>query len=378
MRQEDGLVHLAGHIGWVDEPLGIALAEALGAARHRAVRTQRGRPGRAGRAHPRGGGRRGQRDLPARRRRRRRRHHRRRPGRSPATAATAARSATWSVNPQGRPCSCGSRGCWETEIGEYAADPRGRAGRRPAARRCRRWSTRPTAATRWRRPRCARSATGSASAWPTWSTSSTRRWSSSAARCATSTWPRRPRCAAGSTACACRPCREHVRLRTPALGDDALLLGAAELAFERLLADPIDVATGNAAGGARPSPDARGPGHAGPGRIASRSTSLPPSTRLPKPPPERCTPVSRSDSGRRQMRTWPKSVVAGEQVIAGRAGQDPLPDRAEHPGRALAVHEDEPGAAVDGLGEQDLRPRRRPGRRTTAPGISDDRGRRRR
>lgn len=38
-------------------------------------------------------------------------------------------------------------------------------------------------------------------------------------------------------------CREHVRLRTPALGDGALL-GAAELAFERLLADPLDTASG--------------------------------------------------------------------------------------------------------------------------------------
>jgi hypothetical protein len=37
-------------------------------------------------------------------------------------------------------------------------------------------------------------------------------------------------------------CREHVRLRTPALGADATLLGAAELAFERLLADPLEVA----------------------------------------------------------------------------------------------------------------------------------------
>ena len=36
--------------------------------------------------------------------------------------------------------------------------------------------------------------------------------------------------------------REHVRLRTPALGDDATLLGAAELAFERLLADPLEAA----------------------------------------------------------------------------------------------------------------------------------------
>jgi predicted NBD/HSP70 family sugar kinase len=34
--------------------------------------------------------------------------------------------------------------------------------------------------------------------------------------------------------------REHVRLRTPELGDDAALFGAAELAFEQLLADPLD------------------------------------------------------------------------------------------------------------------------------------------
>ncbi|MFD0786102.1 ROK family protein, partial [Micromonospora azadirachtae] len=36
-------------------------------------------------------------------------------------------------------------------------------------------------------------------------------------------------------------CLEHVRLRTPKLGDDAALVGAAELAFERLLADPLDI-----------------------------------------------------------------------------------------------------------------------------------------
>ena len=40
--------------------------------------------------------------------------------------------------------------------------------------------------------------------------------------------------------------REHVRLRTSALGADAELLGAAELAFERLLADPLDIANGPA------------------------------------------------------------------------------------------------------------------------------------
>jgi predicted NBD/HSP70 family sugar kinase len=37
-------------------------------------------------------------------------------------------------------------------------------------------------------------------------------------------------------------CREHVRLRAPALGEDAALVGAAELAFEQLLADPLDTA----------------------------------------------------------------------------------------------------------------------------------------
>jgi predicted NBD/HSP70 family sugar kinase len=34
--------------------------------------------------------------------------------------------------------------------------------------------------------------------------------------------------------------REQVRLRTPQLGEDAALIGAAELAFAHLLADPLD------------------------------------------------------------------------------------------------------------------------------------------
>ena len=41
---------------------------------------------------------------------------------------------------------------------------------------------------------------------------------------------------------ALRACREHVRLRTPALSEDAALFGAAELAFEPLLAGPLDAA----------------------------------------------------------------------------------------------------------------------------------------
>jgi hypothetical protein len=44
------------------------------------------------------------------------------------------------------------------------------------------------------------------------------------------------------TRMALRSSREHVRLRTPQLGEDATLLGAAEAAFERLLNDPLDAA----------------------------------------------------------------------------------------------------------------------------------------
>ena len=65
----------------------------------------------------------------------------------------------------GAPCECGSRGCWETEIGEHALL---RASEWPAATRCWPSSTPPTGATCGHRRRYARPATGSASGWPTW------------------------------------------------------------------------------------------------------------------------------------------------------------------------------------------------------------------
>ena len=239
VRQEDGLVRLGQHVGWVDEPLGAALAEALGDPDGARSPVGNGADlARAGRAHPRRRGRLRQRHLPARRRRRRRRHHRRRPaGHRPRRLRRRGRPHGGQPAAAG-PCSCGSRGCWETEIGEYAlvrAAGRDGTGQRAVLA----VSTRPPAATRWPRPRCARSATGSASAWPTWSTSSTRRWSSSAARCATSTSPRRPRCAAGSTGGPAGVPGARPAAHPPAR-DDAALLGAAELAFERLLADPLE------------------------------------------------------------------------------------------------------------------------------------------
>ena len=106
-------------------------------------RPQRGRPGRAGRAPARRRRRLRRPHLPLLRRGRRRRRHHRRPAARRAPRATPARSGHVPVNPDGWPCGCGSRGCWETEVGERALlrnagrDPDGgpRRGRRGAARR---------------------------------------------------------------------------------------------------------------------------------------------------------------------------------------------------------------------------------------------------
>jgi hypothetical protein len=53
--------------------------------------------------------------------------------------------------------------------------------------------------------------------------------------------------------------REHLRLRAAALGRDAVLIGAAELAFDKLLADPLNVGVAGQVGptaSAQPSPSA--------------------------------------------------------------------------------------------------------------------------
>ena len=80
-----------------------------------------------------------------------------------APRATRARSATCPMVPDGAPCRCGSRGCWETEVGGDALlaraglPTRGRRGRgrRRVPRRGRRRSARP-----WRRSRRRRRRSG--------------------------------------------------------------------------------------------------------------------------------------------------------------------------------------------------------------------------
>ena len=192
------------------------------------------------------------------------------PGASAAAATTSstctATSASAAASSPAAGCSAGHGG-YGGEVGHMVVNPRRPAlrlrlprllgDRDRRARRCCEppaasdatrpgrgaapWSTRPTGATPWPRRRCARSATGSASASPTWSTSSTRRWSSSAAPCGTSTSARAAQVRSRLNPHALPACREHVRLRTPALADDAALIGAAELAFDHVLADPLEV-----------------------------------------------------------------------------------------------------------------------------------------
>ena len=231
--------------------------------RHR----QRRRPRRAGGAHPRRGGRLRQPDLPARRRRHRRRHHRRRTAgrrprrlrrrgrphrRQPERPAVQLRLARLLGDRDRRACAAAG-GRSERHRARGHPDRRRRGVR---------------VATRSPRPPSGRSATGSASASPTWSTSSTRRRCCSAARCATIYLAAAAQVRSRVNRNALPACREHLRLRTPELGDDAPLIGAAELAFGRILADPLAGAEPPDAGGAgrrsaMPPTERRRAGHGG-------------------------------------------------------------------------------------------------------------------
>jgi predicted NBD/HSP70 family sugar kinase len=251
VRQEDGLVRLGGHIGWIDEPLGLALAEALGEAQPErqgvgpaiVPLVRNGADLAALAEHTRGvasgidnviylhgdagvGG-----GIIA-------------GGRAvTGHGGYGGEVGHMVVNPQGRPCTCGSRGCWETEIGEYAlVRASGRDGTGKAA-------VEAVIDAAARGDAMAQSALRQVGDWLGFGVANlvnifnpemivfggTLRdvYLASAAQ------------VRGRLNRMCvQAVREHVRLRTSALGPDAELLGAAELAFEHLLADPIDVATG--------------------------------------------------------------------------------------------------------------------------------------
>jgi predicted NBD/HSP70 family sugar kinase len=250
VRRADGMVRLGPHADWADAPLGSALAEVLGSTHHPAAPPRVDLPIMLGNAA----------DLAALA------EHTR-------GAATDSDNVVYLhgdvgigggiiaggrpvaghggyggevghmvVNPNGRPCLCGSRGCWETEIGEHALL---RAANRDGTGRDGILAVVDAAA---RGDAVAQAAVRQVGDWLGFGVANlvnifnpetvvfggTLRdvYLAAAAQV-------RSRINRNSLPA----CREHVRLRTPELGDDAPLLGAAELAFQRLLADPLDAGT---------------------------------------------------------------------------------------------------------------------------------------
>ena len=143
------------------------------------------------------------------------------------------------VNPQGRPCSCGSRGCWETEIGEYAllhhAGRGGTFGREAVL---------DVVESAMRGDRVSQQAVRHVGDWLGFGVGNLCNIFNPEAIIFGGTLRDIYLVAAAHirsrlNSTALPACREHIRLRTPELGTDAALIGAAELAFERLMEDPL-------------------------------------------------------------------------------------------------------------------------------------------
>ncbi|MEJ3743761.1 ROK family protein [Actinomycetes bacterium KLBMP 9797] len=143
------------------------------------------------------------------------------------------------VKPGGRPCGCGSRGCWETEIGEYAlltAAGRDATGGRSSALAVVDAASRGDAS--------AQAAIRQVGDWLGLGVANLVNIFNPEMVIFGGTLREVYLAAAAQVrsrlnATALPAARERVRLRTPQLGEDAALIGAAELAFEQLLADPL-------------------------------------------------------------------------------------------------------------------------------------------
>ncbi|MEU5942714.1 ROK family protein [Micromonospora sp. NPDC047548] len=140
----------------------------------------------------------------------------------------------------GAPCECGSRGCWETEIGEHALLRA--AGRRDAHGRDALLAVFDAAD---RGDARAQTAVRQAGDWLGFGVANLVNIFNPEMVIFGGTMRDLYLAAAAQVrsrlnSMGLPACLEHVRLRTPTLGEDAALIGAAELAFERLLADPLD------------------------------------------------------------------------------------------------------------------------------------------
>lgn len=143
------------------------------------------------------------------------------------------------VNPHGRACGCGSRGCWETEIGEHALL---HAAGRDTAQGAEAVLAVVEAAARG--DATAQVAVRQVGDWLGFGVANLVNIFNPELVIFGGTLRDVYLAAAAQVrsrlnSIGLPATREHVRLRTPKLGGDAALLGAAELAFEQLLADPL-------------------------------------------------------------------------------------------------------------------------------------------
>ncbi|GHJ46089.1 sugar kinase [Catellatospora sp. TT07R-123] len=146
------------------------------------------------------------------------------------------------VNPHGRACGCGSRGCWETEIGEYAllrAAGRDGEGRIQGAE-----AILAVVDAAARGDATAQAAVRQVGDWLGFGVANLVNIFNPELVIFGGTLRDVYLAAAAQVrsrlnSISLPATREHVRLRTPKLGRDAALIGAAELAFENLLADPL-------------------------------------------------------------------------------------------------------------------------------------------
>ncbi|GAA4579168.1 ROK family transcriptional regulator [Micromonospora coerulea] len=238
VRREDGLVRLSPHAGWVNEPIGATLATELGADTPVVVANvadvcafaEHARGAAAGcdnviylygdvgvGAGIIAGGR-----------------------QLTGHGGYGGEVGHMVVNRHGSPCECGSRGCWETEIGEYALL---KAADRPEA--FGREAVLAVFDAADRGDARAQTAVRQVGDWLGFGVGNLVNLFNPEMVIFGGTMRDLYLAAAAQVrsrlnSVALSACLEHVRLRTPQLGNDAALIGAAELAFERLLADPLD------------------------------------------------------------------------------------------------------------------------------------------
>ncbi|WP_406040849.1 ROK family protein [Micromonospora sp. NBC_00898] len=238
VRRADGLVRLSPHTGWVNEPIGATLAAELGAETPVVVANvadvcafaEHARGAAAGRdnviylygdvgvgAGIIAGGR-----------------------RLTGHGGYGGEVGHMVVNRNGSPCECGSRGCWETEVGEYALLY---AAGRPTATGREAVIAVIDAADRG--DARAQAAVRQVGDWLGFGVGNLVNIFNPEMVIFGGTMRDLYLAAAAQVrsrlnSVGLSACLEHVRLRTPQLGQDAALVGAAELAFERLLADPLE------------------------------------------------------------------------------------------------------------------------------------------